>query len=225
MTLIIAGLLQSALVVGLLFFFLHQSKSKAGGGFGKLKEELDLRKGIRAEIEQLYSTMVDARSLREKGRQLIALRESLKTERGRSTITQAELETVESRLRELEEIERELEASAIDTKEELNILQKKQRDLAAKNDSLKTKISTTMTQMEGALAEMEVSAEVKEQIQALKGEILQTQEKVDSIVLQIEQGNDQYFVLKQRYDALDIEYAQLYEKFAASEGAQKSEGS
>jgi hypothetical protein len=32
--------------------------------------------------------------------------------------------------------------------------------------------------------------------------------------MQIEAGNEQYFILKQVYDALDIEYAQLYEKFA-----------
>jgi hypothetical protein len=35
---------------------------------------------------------------------------------------------------------------------------------------------------------------------------------------EIQKGNDQYFILKKRYDALDIEYAQLYEKFAEQQG-------
>ena len=138
--------------------------------------------------------------------------------RGRITITQAELETVEGRLRELEEIERELEASGIETKEEINILEKKQADLASKNQTLQGKISESTQKLEAILGEMEFTAQQQEQIDAMKSQLLQTQEKIDTLLVQCEEGNQQYFILKQRYDALDIEYAQLYEKFAEAEG-------
>jgi hypothetical protein len=52
------------------------------------------------------------------------------------------------------------------------------------------------------------------QLEAIKTDLLRTEQKTDELLMQIEAGNEQYFILKQVYDALDIEYAQLYEKFA-----------
>ena len=76
---------------------------------------------FRKKFEEIYGKMVPFPDLAEKVLETRSYEESLKAERGRITITQAELETVETRLRELDEIERELEASALETKEELNI--------------------------------------------------------------------------------------------------------
>ncbi len=207
-----------------LYSLLLKQKAGSGGSASKFREELALRRGLRDRIEELYAQMIDMTSLQTQGRLLISLRESLKTERGRITITQAELETVEARLRELEEIERELGASGVDTNEEIKILEKKRSDLAEKNDALKQQISTSMEQMDEALGELELSAKMQEQIAAIKAEILQTQDKIGGLLIQIEQGNEQYFILKKRYDALDIEYAQLYEKFSAAEEMAKSAG-
>ncbi len=53
----------------------------------------------------------------------------------------------------------------------------------------------------------------------MKAELLQTLERIDMLLVQIEQGNEQYFIMKRRYDALDIEYAQLFEKFSEAESA------
>jgi chromosome segregation ATPase len=145
--------------------------------------------------------------------------ESLKAERGRNTITQAELETVEGRLRELEEIERELEASGIETKEELKILNKKERELSNKNDALKEEIAASMQKVGELMSQMQVSAEMQAQVDEMKVDLLQTQDKIAMLLQQIEQGNEQYFILKKRYDALDIEYAQLFEKFSEAEAA------
>ncbi len=220
--LLIVSILVAGGCVGYLFFYVSQQKGGGGGGVSKFREELDMRRGLKEQIESLYSQMSDLGGLRKQGRLLITIKESLKTERGRITITQAELETVEARLRELEEIERELAASNIDTQEEIKILEKKRADLANKNGHLKEQISTSLSQIDAVLGELEMSAQMQEQVQAMKMEILQTQEKIDVLLLQIETGNDQYFVLKKRYDALDIEYAQLYEKFSTTEESQKS---
>jgi chromosome segregation ATPase len=71
--------------------------------------------------------------------------------------------------------------------------------------------------MQQLMGELQLSAELTAQIQRMQTELLSSQEKVDTLSLNIEQGNEQYFILKKRYDALDIEYAQLFEKFSAAE--------
>lgn len=221
---LIVGVLIASGSIGFMYFLLSKDSSGQGGGTSAFREELVKRKSLKEQIEGLYAQMADVGSLRKQGRFLISIKESLKTERGRITITQAELETVEARLRELEEIERELGASNIDTQEEINILEKKRADLKSKNDSLKQEISSSMSQIDAVMGELEMSVQMQEQVQAMKVEVVQTQDKIDSILLQIEQGNEQYFILKKRYDALDIEYAQLYEKFASTEEAPKEGG-
>jgi len=222
LVLLIVGIMGAAVVSGISYSLLRKQKGGSGGSSAKLRTEFEHRRGLREQLETLYTQMGEVGVLQKQGRSVITLREALKTERGRITITQAELETVEARLRELEEIERELQASSIDTQEEIKILQKKRTDLGNKNDALKQQISSSLDQMSSALGELEMSAQMQEQIQTIKSDILQTQDKIDGLLIQIEQGNEQYFMLKKRYDALDIEYAQLYEKFSAAEEASKS---
>jgi chromosome segregation ATPase len=206
------------LVGGAIFFFVKKS---AGGGGGQaiitLKEQLEKVRSYRSRLEALYSELIELPGLALKVREVKGLQDAVKSERGRITITQAELETIETRLRELEEIERELEASGIETKEELNILKKKEKELANKNEALRNQIAMSTEQVDSLMGQIQASAQVMEQVQAMKNELIQSEMKITEILVQIEQGNDQYFLLKQRYDALDIEYAQLYEKFSEAE--------
>lgn len=210
----IIGIIESAIAVAALFFIVNQSKGELASVLGNLEEELELKKGYKEKISGIYSTMVGLAKAREVLQELGKLEESLKAERGRITITQAELETVETRLRELEEIERELEASGLETKEELKILQKKEAELKANNQKLRAQIEQATGKLGELMGQIELSSQVQEQIMRMKTELLRTEQKIDILMLQIEQGNGQYFILKQRYDALDIEYAQLYEKFS-----------
>jgi chromosome segregation ATPase len=202
-------------------FFMYRFKAASSSQGGKieatLKEELELKSDILIKFRDYYASMADINSARAKIQEIKGLQEGLKAERGRITITQAELETVENRLRELEEIERELEASGLETKEEITILEKKQNELVAKNDSLKAKIQESMQQWDQLLKEIESNSRLAEGVQAAKTQLVITEDKVAVLMLQIEQGNEQYFILKRRYDALDIEYAQLYEKFSEAE--------
>ncbi len=216
---IIVGLVSAGGMAGMLYASLASKRKVVKSGLAKLQEALSSRVELKSKIEGLYDQMVDIGSLRKLVEDLKSLQESLKAERGRITITQAELETVETRLRELEEIERELEASAVDTKEEMNILKKKQGDLAQKNGALKSQLNSSLEQLDQVLSEVEMSAEMQGDIASIKTELMSTQGQIDTLLLNIEQGNDQYFVLKKRYDALDIEYAQLYEKFSEIESS------
>ncbi len=216
--LLVIGLIEAAAAVGGLFYLLQKQKvASTGGALSVLEDRSKLVTSLKEKLEQLYGSMVELPSLIERAKELRSAQEALKAERGRITITQAELETIETRLRELEEIERELEASGIETKEELNILNKKQKDLTARNEALKAQIASSVQQLDQLLGQIEVSAQVQDQIQSMKGELLNTEMKITDLLTQIEMGNEQYFIMKQRYDALDIEYAQLYEKFSEAE--------
>jgi len=214
---IVLGVLLSSVFAGLMVVAMSRRVSAVRAGLTTLEEGLKEREGLLTEVQGLYGQMVDIAVIREKVKELRTLEEALKAERGRITITQAELETVETRLRELEEIERELEASGIETKEELNILQKKHAEMQQKNQALKGRISKVSDQLASAMSGVEMSAQMQGQVETMKTQLIGAQEKIDTLLLEVEEANDQYFILKRRYDALDIEYAQLYEKFSESE--------
>jgi chromosome segregation ATPase len=214
---LIIGLIEVAAIVFALI--------KLVGGSDNISKELEessanLEKQIVDAKTRVESSLAEMRPLGELQKLVLAARiasDTLKADRGRVTITQAELETVETRLRELEEIERELEASGIETEEEVKILTKKEQELAAKNAALKEQIRASTDKMDALLGELQNNAEAQEQVLNLKTQLILSEQKTEEMVVQIELGNDQYFDLKRRYDALDIEYAQLYEKFSESE--------
>ncbi len=215
---LLISIITAAAGVGGLYYFVMQTAVSTGGAqLDVVRDELNLKKGLVDQIQDILGKMVGASAVKESAVAHKQAQEKLKAERGRITITQAELETVETRLRELEEIERELEASGLETKEELNILQRKQADLATKNNNVKSQIETSQAQWAELMKEMESNTQACEKIQAAQNELIKTEDQIAGLMLQIEQGNDQYFILKRRYDALDIEYAQLYEKFSEAE--------
>lgn len=215
---LVVAIVSAGAGVGLLLF---QSKtaasSSSGAALSAIRAELERKKGLVEKFNSAFGQLVPASKVKESAYSYKQAQEKLKAERGRITITQAELETVETRLRELEEIERELQASGLETKEELNILQRKQVDLATKNSAIKSKIEESHVQWAQLIQEIESNSKAAETVQAAQNELVSTEGQIATLMLQIEQGNEQYFVLKRRYDALDIEYAQLYEKFSEAE--------
>lgn len=213
---IIIGLIEAALGLGALIFLLGKSNASESKNLAAFDVEIDKRATLKAGIEESYSRMVGWQTLRDLYHDLTETKEVLKLERGRVTITQAELETVENRLRELDEVDREIQASGLETKEELRILNKKEKDLRGKNDQVKLQIAESLSQLDALMSQVEMNAQITMQVESMKSEMLRTEQKVDELLMQIELGNEQYFILKQVYDALDIEYAQLYEKFSES---------
>ncbi len=211
---IITGIVEALLIIGALFF-LARGKQNVGTGIIKsLERELDERKALVTEIEEINKGMIEPKDIASQVAAANALRDAVKVERGRVTITQAELETVEERLRDLEEIERELEASGVEAKEELRILNKKEQELSRKNDQLKEQLAESMDQLDNLMKELEGNIQAQTQVEKMRGELVRSQEQITTLLTEIEQMSEHYFILKQRYDALDIEYAQLYEKFA-----------
>ena len=166
--LLVVGLVSAAVSAGALFAIAGKSQGGMKVAVGKFTEHKEKQGELISTIEGLYGGMIDLGSMRKAVTEFRTLQEALKAERGRITITQAELETVETRLRELEEIERELEASGIETKEEINILEKKQADLRGRNESLQGKITESTQKLEAVMSEIELTAQQQEQIDELK---------------------------------------------------------
>jgi chromosome segregation ATPase len=215
---LLVGLLEA---VGIGFYLFKKSKNLNAGSqaaFGLLSDEVSQKRAIYENLTQLEAEMVDPVELKTAARSFLIARESLKAERGRVTITQAELETIEVRLRELDEISRELEASMTETKEEIKILQRKEGELSNKNAQLKTQIAESVSKIDAIMSEIEMSSQMQEHITGMKAEVVKAEEQIETLFTQITAGNEQYFILKKRYDALDIEYAQLYEKFSEQQG-------
>jgi chromosome segregation ATPase len=216
---LLVGIIEAA---GIAFFLFKKSKQLNAGStaaFELLSDEVSKKRELSESLTQLDGEMVDPAELKVAARSYLIARESLKAERGRVTITQAELETIEVRLRELDEIARELEASMTETKEELKILQRKEGELSTRNQQLKAQIAESVSKMDAIMSDIEMSAQMQEHITRMKGEIVKAEEQIETLLAQITAGNEQYFILKKRYDALDIEYAQLYEKFAEQQGS------
>ena len=212
----IVELIELLIICGVLIFLQTRSGAKASANIVMYDEELEKRQKLFNDIAQQLKNRVPWITLRAVATDLTEAKEIIKQERGRVTITQAELETVENRLRELDEVEREIQASGIETKEELRILNKKEKDLRSKNDALKTKIQETIEKFNSIASQLESNSQLLAQIESIRTDLLKTEQKSDELLIQIEAGNEQYFILKTVYDALDIEYAQLYEKFADS---------
>jgi len=212
--LFITALVQVSGVAALLFVTIGKKRAVVEANLENLKTEFASKQALCKEFEKLYAEMIDVKQLGSAAKELTSLIESLKTERGRITLTQAELETVENRLRELEEIERELDASNIETEEETRILNKRHEDLGKKHRSFKKMIGECMQRAEEQMMEVELEPELKEKTEVIAVELDESQKKIEEMLSQIQKSTSQYTVLKKRYDALDIEYAQLYEKFA-----------
>lgn len=223
---ILVGLIEAGAIIGLMYSVIAKHRKAIRNSLSSLQDNLKEKESFVERLSGVFAKLDSLSDLKRKVREFKSGREALKAERGRITITQAELETVEARLRDLEEIERELEASNLETQQESNILKKKEKELTEKNEKLKKQLHESNTQMTNLMNNLEMSAQVREKLNAMQTELLKTEDKISSLLTQVEESNTQYIQLKVRYDALDIEYAQLYEKFADAEaaaGSKKSE--
>jgi chromosome segregation ATPase len=209
---IAVGFLQAAVIALLVFKRAKHLNDGAIAEYNLLNDEVQQKRDLWARVEASQAQLADEKEFAKHAQAFLSARESLKVERGRITITQAELEALEVRLRELEEISRELEASTTETKEELKILQRKEGELRSRNDALRDQISQSVSKMEALIAEIEMTAQMQDQVAIMKADLVRSEEKIQTMLNQIQESNEQYFNLKRRYDALDVEYAQLYQQ-------------
>jgi chromosome segregation ATPase len=210
---VVVGVVQAVLIGTVLFFFARRTNRSSAAVFEVVQDEVAQKQRLAETLGALTRELADPDEVRSAAKSFLLVREALKVERGRAMITQAELETIEFRIRELDEVARELEASMTETREELAILQRKEEDLAGRNQHLKQQISESMAKMDALGGGLTLSSQMQEQIARMKSEVMRAEGQIQILMEQIQAGNEQYFTFKKRYDALDIEFAQLYERF------------
>ncbi len=218
MVILLVALLQSILLALFLFYRAYHVNDPLIKSFDNLRDELDQKRALWSRIAAVRSDLADEDEFRVVAAEFLKVRDHLRVEHGKATITEAELHALEARLRELEEVSRELEASQTETREELKILRRKEDDLRTKNESLRDRISDSLAKMDNLIAEIELTAKMQEQVSQMKSELLRSEERIQTILNQIQDTNQQYFNLKRRYDALDVEYAQLYQQLTERAG-------
>jgi chromosome segregation ATPase len=219
MTLFLVGFLEALIVIAVLVFFLRRGQASVVDVTDRLMAQLEQKKELRVRFQALVENMVPISSLRKTAAELKTVQESIKTERGRITITRAELETVENRLRELEEIERELEASNIETNHEAGILKKRHNDLSKKTAAFGERLEEILKFVNDMTFSCPEAEEINKEVSSIEAELRQSQEKLNELISEVQKMSQHYATGKGKYDALDIEYAQLYEKFAENENA------
>jgi chromosome segregation ATPase len=178
----------------------------------RIENEQRMKREFLSELGQAALSYVTVSQFERLNEEVARNDDALKTERGKITITEAELEAVERRLRDLEELKRELEVSNMEASKELELLRTQQRDIAAENDRLRQQLHSSLEKLDVLLLELSNSQKMVDRLTGTKSEILQIEQKSEHYAEQIAMVNNKYVELKQAYDALDIEYAQLYER-------------
>ena len=65
------------------------------------------------------------------------------------------------------------------------------------------------------VSEVKMEDNLKDEILEIKNRLVETQIETQKLTEAHNLEKNQYVILKRRFDALDIEYAQLYEKFTS----------
>lgn len=214
---ILFALIATAQLVGVVFFILLRARRINDSNkeiYDNLEDEIRQKKELLQAVEQARSELAPEEEFLLAVRKYQVAQELLREEQGRYIIAQADLDALENRLRELDEAARELEASSTETKEELKIIEKKHSDLKNKNEDLRIQINDSTKKIEKLVVEIELSTQMRERVLRMKSELLKAEERIDSTMLEIDKINDQYFTMKKKYDALDVEFAQLFQQFS-----------
>lgn len=213
-SILILGVVEAIFISGIVFFLSLRDRMRIQSINSKLKENLSQNMFMIQRIKTVMDQIVPFKSLKKEVKALLKAKDLLNLEKGRYSITAAELEAIDKRLRELEEIERELEASNLETKKELDLLEGKYRELKGKNESLVLHIQENSVEYAKTISDLELNEGLVKETNRVKEKFDEIQSQTKSLTEQLENGKNQYVILKRRFDALDIEYAQLYEKYA-----------
>ena len=199
-------------VVFSLFSQVAERKAVMLDNLKMIENELKEKQKILRELAEASLGLVSSDILAQGQADIAREEENLRSEKGRVTIIQSEMEAVDLRLRELEEIQKELENSSIEASREIEMLRARERDLEAQNTKVRGQIDSLGIVLDRLVSEIGAEDELSEVLVKAKPEILQMQDKLQFFGEQVTMLNRKYLDLKRAYDALDIEYAQLYEK-------------
>lgn len=178
----------------------------------QLELEFKKKKELLARLRDITSGLQPKEEVFQRQRNLSNLEEEVRSCQGRVAIAEGELTAVEERLMELKEIEKELENSQVEAGRELEELRTQEKAIREQNESLSKALEEASERIDKLLSELSTSAVAVERLHKAKASLTSMQDQITHYEEEILQVNSQYSRLKRAYDALDIEYAQLYEK-------------
>jgi len=178
----------------------------------RVKKELEIKTETLLKLATAVTGLTTEEKISEAKEGLGECENILNAEKGKQAIAEAEIEALDIRLRELEELKRELEVSNMDAIKEVEMLKAQERDMANKNLGIQDQLKNSLDQIEILVSMLSSNAKAVEQLNKSKTELIEVEKNIAFYEIEITKINKQYVVLKKAYDALDIEYAQLYEK-------------
>jgi predicted nuclease with TOPRIM domain len=96
--------------------------------------------------------------------------------------------------------------------QELEALRLQEREIGRKTEKLKNQVEKVQGKLDMLIEELENSHSAVERLTATKKDLIATQEQIEYYESETATLNQSLIQLKRSYDALDIEYAQLYER-------------
>jgi chromosome segregation ATPase len=175
-------------------------------------DELEKKQSYLKELLEISLSLVRPEDLEELDKMLSDIQANIEAMKGKATITQTEVDAIEIRLRELGELKRELDVSNMDAIREIEMLKSQERDLQTQNEILLENLVSADNQIDILFNMFPDNEEIKNTFTQTKNSIQEIQSKLGFYQNEIATINLEYVALKKAYDALDIEYAQLYEK-------------
>lgn len=177
-----------------------------------LTEEYERRHALLLRTAKVISCSVPKSTVVSLRKDMDALVEKSAELTKQIAVANEEVLTAELRLRDLEEIERELDNSNFEAARELEELRSKEAEISGRNVELRTELKGALGRLDELLKELRNAHEVVEKLNMTKIELVRIEGSIDWYENEVNDINTQYSILKNAYDALDIEYAQLYEK-------------
>ncbi len=213
---IIAVVFQCLIGFGAIYFVvsrgLFKNAEKRQREVRFLENELAVKNEMLSKFAQFSVQLIRGDYVHNLQARVSTVAEDLKTEQKRAELTQSELLAQENRLRELDEIEKELEISNYEAAKELAELRAEEEKIAERNLKMRQELNDSLGKLDRLLVELQHSKEAVERLNHTKSELIAVEEKIDWFEREITEVNGKYAMMKNSYDALDIEYAQLYEK-------------
>ncbi|MDR2337542.1 MAG: hypothetical protein LBE20_02705 [Deltaproteobacteria bacterium] len=122
------------------------------------------------------------------------------------------VEMVKQKIADLDAITSELRTTMLESSQEMDMLRTQENSLRAKTSELKLELDRVLKKCDQLMIDFSSSQDLVQALQKIKAEVLESQDKIFWYQEKITEINLNYMQLKRVYDALDIEYTQLYER-------------
>ncbi len=205
-------MVQSTAIYFVLRLRARVQKRMAENSLARVKNEQRQMQGILEELAQAALSLEQPEVRDELSVKLQLLKDNLSTEEGQLSIAKAELEAFSRRTTELDAMADELKNSSTDSGAELEMLQSQERSIAERNEVLRSELEKVYVEIDSLVQALTASEQTVDLLTRARTDLGEAQTRLTTAQDGIAALNKSYVGLKKSYDALDIEYAQLYEK-------------